>query len=108
MIGACCCCGGNSLSMSTVNVNPSADQSVCCCQGDGGAGNLSASLNAIGRWGTALTGILQGKPVVTNKSGVAVGAKGSTSVGGIGGLSRNGMLLILVIIGVLIFMATRK
>jgi len=99
-----CGCGYNALSMSTVNVNPSTCQSVC--GSDGGAGSLSSALNAVGRWGTALTGVLQGKPVAANKSGVAVGAKGATSLSG-NRLSGNSMLLILVIVGVLIYMATR-
>ena len=100
---ACAACGANPLSMSTVNVNPSANQSVC--GGDGGAGSLSSALNAIGKWGTALTGVMQGKAVQTGKSGVAVGAKGATGFGAT--MSPNSMLLILIIVGVLIFMATR-
>jgi hypothetical protein len=104
MCEQCIDCGGNPLSMSTVNPNASVNQSVCCT--DGGASSVSATLNAIGRWGTALTGVLQGKPVATNKSGVAVGARGAQTLGA-GTMSPNAMLLILVIVGVLIFMATR-
>lgn len=96
-----CGCGYNALSMSTVNVNPSTCQSVC--GSDGGAGSLSSALNAVGRWGTALTGVLQGKPVATNKSGgVAVGARGSTNLPGANRLSSNSMLLILVIVLVIV------
>ena len=101
-----CDCGGNALSMSTSNPNPAVCQNVCGGKGCGGASNLSDSLNAIGKWGTVLTASLQGKPVVVNKSGVAVGAKGSTAL--TNRMSGNSMLLILVIVGVLIFMATRK
>jgi hypothetical protein len=102
---ACACnpCGGNSLSMSTVNPNPSACQSVS--GGCGGASALSNTLNAIGKWGTVLTASLQGKPVAANKSGVAVGARGATGLSG--SLSPNAMLLIVLIIGGLIFLATR-
>ena len=101
---ACACnpCGGNGLSMSSVNPNPAVCQSVC--GKDGGAGSVGAALNAAGKWGTALTGILQGKPVATTKTGVAVGAKGSSSIGGV---STNGIILILLVVGVLIFVATR-
>jgi hypothetical protein len=102
---ACDCfpCGGNGLSMSTSNPNPAVCQSVA--GKDGGASCVSSSLNAIGKWGTALTGILQGKAVATNKSGVAVGARGATLGNA---LSTNTILLILVIAGVVIFMVTRK
>lgn len=88
--------------MSTVNVNPSVNQSVCgnC----GGASGLSAALNAIGKWGTVLTATAQGKPVATRS--VSVGAAGSQTLGG--ALTGNSLLLILVIVGVLIFMATKK
>ena len=92
--------------MSTVNPSASADQSVCCGSGCGGAAGLGNALNAIGKWGTVLTATIQGKPVATTKSGVAVGAKGSQSLSG--GLSGNSLILILAIVGVLIFMATRK
>lgn len=101
------CCGSNCVSMSTSNPNPSVSQSPCKEKGCGGASNLADALNAIGRWGTALTGTIQGKPVSANASGVAVGAKGTTSLAG-NRMSGNSMLLILVIVGVLIFMATRK
>lgn len=92
--------------MSASNPNPTVCQNVCCGKGCGGASNLADSLNAIGRWGTVLTATLQGKPVAVNKSGVAVGARGSTQL--TNRMSGNSMLLILVIVGVLIFMAIRK
>jgi hypothetical protein len=102
---ACNPCGGNGLSMSTNNPNPAISQSVGGCGGCGGASSLSAALNAVGKWGTALTGVLQGKPVATNKSGVAVGAKGASALTS---MSPNSMLLILLIVGGLIFLAMRK
>jgi hypothetical protein len=93
--------------MSASNPNPAVCQSPCCDTGCGGASNLSSTLNAIGKWGTILTATVQGKPVVTNRNGVAVGARGTTSLSG-NNLSGNSMLLILVIVGVLVFMAMRK
>jgi hypothetical protein len=89
--------------MSASNPNPAICQSISgkC----GGASCVGNALNAIGKWGTALTGVLQGKPVATNKSGVAVGAKGSTALAG--SLTPNTIILILLVIGVIIFMATR-
>jgi hypothetical protein len=104
-----CCykCGTNDLSMSTSDPNPAVCQNVCCDTGCGGASKLSSALNAIGKWGTILTATVQGKPVIASKSGVAVGARGATSVSG-NRMSGNSMLLILVIVAVLIFMALRK
>lgn len=102
-----CCCGQNDLSMSASNPNPAVCQSVCCDTGCGGASGLASTLNAIGKWGTILTATVQGKPVIANKSGVAVGARGTTSLSG-NRMSGNSMLLILAIVGVLIFMALRK
>jgi|SRR5882724_4430405 len=101
---ACDCfpCGGNGLSMSVSNPNPSVSQtprggnSACC---------VSNSLNAIGKWGTALTGILQGKAVATNPNGVAVGAKGASSIGA---TSSTTLILILLVFGVVIFLLMRK
>lgn len=107
MANCYCCCGSNSLSMSTVNPSASADQSVCCCGGCGGAAGLGNALNAIGKWGTVLTATVQGKPVAVGSKGVAIGAKGATSLSG-GALSGNSLILILAIVAVLIFMAVRK
>ncbi len=103
---ACDCfpCGGNGLSMSVSNPNPSVCQSIS--GRDGGASCISSSLNAIGRWGTALTGVLQGKAVATNKSGVAVGARGASNL--TGGMSSTSLLLIVLVVGVIIFAVTRK
>jgi hypothetical protein len=98
---ASCC-----LAMNTVNENPSVCQSQCCCCGCGGASGASQWLNAAGKWGTIMLATAQGKPVVTGKGGVAVGAKGSQSVGG-SKISGNSLLIILVVIGVIIFLATR-
>lgn len=98
----CCCCGGGSLAMSTVHPNPAVNQSVggnC-----GGASCLSQALNAIGKWGTAITGMATNKPVVVGAKTVAVGASGTT----LGGMSGNSLLLILLVVGVLIFVAMRK
>src|SRR5260221_14336110 len=89
MYGACCC----SIAMNTVDPNPSVSQSVCCCNGDGGASNLSSAINAVGRWGTVLLATSQGKPVQAGK--IAVGARGSTSVRGMQGGS---LLLIIIVI----------
>jgi hypothetical protein len=101
----CCCCGGNPLSMSTVQPNPSVSQGV---RGNcGGASCISNTLNAIGKWGTVLTASLQGKPVATTGTGgVSVGAKGATSLPG--QFSGNSMIVILLVVGALIFLATRR
>lgn len=96
MIGACCC----GLAMNTVDPNPSVNQAVCCCNGDGGASNLSSAINAVGRWGTVLLATSQGKPVQSGK--LAVGAKGSTSVAGIQGGSL--LLIAVVIIAVVLLL----
>jgi hypothetical protein len=99
-----CCCGANPVSMSTVNPSANVGQSVC--GGCGGASGLSNALNAIGKWGTVLTATVQGKPVAATKTGVAVGAKGASSLGG--AMSGGSLILILIVVGVLIFMATGK
>jgi hypothetical protein len=92
--------------MSTSNPNASVSQVAGGRTGNGGFCCVSSSLNAIGKWGTALTGILQGKAVATGTSGVAVGAKGATGLPG--SVSSTSLVLILLVVGVLIFMATRK
>lgn len=98
----CSSCGGSCLAMSTVKPNASIKQNVCK-SGCGGASCLSTALNNIGKWGTVLTATIQGKPVVAN--GVAVGARGSTTVGG---MSSTTLLLVLAVIAVLIFVALRR
>ncbi len=77
---ACDCfpCGGNGLSMSVSNPNPSISQTprsgnTACC--------VSNSLNAIGKWGTALTGI---------------------------GMSSTALIVILLVVGFVLFFAMRK
>ena len=95
----CIDCAGNPLSMSTNNPNPSVNQSVC---GDcGGAATTMNTLNAVGKWGTALTGILKGRPVAANKTGVSVGARGST---GFRQTSGGGVLFLLVLVVVIFFL----
>jgi hypothetical protein len=89
--------------MSSVNPNPSVNQSVC--GSDGGASNLACTLNAIGKWGTILTGVAQGK-AVSGGGGVQVGAKGSTTLGSVS--SSNTLILIVVVAAVLLFIAMRK
>lgn len=92
------------MSMSTNNPNPSVSQSVN--GGDGGASCLSSSLNAIGKWGVALTGILQGRPVATNNTGVAVGARGQNGLPG--QKSTQSLVVIVLVIGVVLFVLLRK
>jgi hypothetical protein len=101
---ACACnpCGGNGVSMSSVNPNPAVCQSVS--GKDGGAGAAADFLNAAGRWGTALLGVAQGKPVSTTKTGVAVGARGSSTIGG---MSTNSLVVLVIIAAVVIFLVTR-
>jgi hypothetical protein len=48
----------------------------------------------------------QGKPVASGN--VRVGAKGAQSLPGTGTLTNNSLFLILIIVGILIFMATRR
>lgn len=92
--------------MSTSAPNASVSQSAGGRTGDGGASCVSSSLNAIGKWGTALTGILQGKPVSTAGTGVAVGAKGATALPG--SVSSTSLVLILVVLGFVIYLVTRS
>lgn len=96
------CCGGNQLSMSTSQPNPSVNQSVggnC-----GGASCVQATLNAVGKWGTALTGILTGRPVQTTQSGVAVGARNSAGFR----QSSSGGIIFIVILVVVVFFLIKK
>src|SRR5712671_5282804 len=92
MCEQCIDCAGNPLSMSTSNPNPSVNQSVG--GNDGGASDVAATLNAVGKWGTALTGILTGRPVATTQTGVAVGAKNST---GFRQSSSSGIIFIVIL-----------
>jgi hypothetical protein len=93
-------CGGNAQAMSTVKPNASAGQSVS--GGCGGASCVSNALNAIGKWGTAITGIATGKAV--NAGGVAVGAAGSQSVSGFNGTT----LVIILVVVVVVIMLMRE
>jgi hypothetical protein len=85
--------------MSSVNPNPAVCQSVC--GKDGGASSVGSALNAVGKWGTALTAVLQGKPVATSKNGVAVGAKGASTLGGV---STTSIVILLIIVVAVIFL----
>lgn len=101
---ACNPCGGNCLSMSTNNPNPSIAQNVK--GGDGGASCIQNGLNAVGKWGTVLLATLQGKPVATSKSGVAVGARGQNNLPG--QTSSTSLLVIVLVIGVVLFVLLKK
>ena len=91
------------MAMSTSQPNASVNQSV----GDGncgGAGALSQTLNAIGKWGTVLTATVQGKPVQSGST--IIGARGATLLPG--KMGSGTIILIIVIAGILLFVATRK
>lgn len=102
----CCCCGSCAQAGSTSNANASVCQNPCCNSGCGGFSGLASSLNAIGKWGSVITAQVQGKAVAVNKNGVAIGAKGASTLPG--QFSGSSMLLILVVVAVLLFVATRK
>lgn len=108
MAGACCCCGSNPLALSTSAPNAAVCQAPCCGKGDGGAGNISCVLNAVGKWGSVLTAQAQGRPVAVGANSVAIGAKGATSLAGFGGLSTGTILLLLVVLGAIVFLAVRR
>lgn len=102
---SCCvptCCGACDMAMSTSQANASVRQDVCgnC----GGAGSLSCTLNAIGKWGTVLTATAQGKAVQTGST--IIGARGATSLPG----QLNGTTIFLIVaIGlVLLFVSMRR
>lgn len=88
------CC----LSMATSAPNPGVNQNTCCCCGDGGASNLSSVLNTIGRYGTAVTGIVAGSQVkgAQIKAGVAQSAINSTT-----------MIVIVIALAIIVFFALR-
>lgn len=96
------CCGSCCLAMSTSVPNPSTCQSPCCVSGDGGAGNLSGILNSVGRFGTAITGIVAGSQV----KGAAIKARAQTQVA-TAAISSTTMIFIVIVIALLIFWATR-
>lgn len=98
-----CCCGQNSLSMSTSNPNASICQSVCCC--DGGASNIASILNVAGKWGSVLTAQATGRAVSTKGGGVTVGAKGASGLPG--QFSGMSLILILLVLGGLLYLASK-
>lgn len=92
----------DSIDLSTVDPNPSVDQSV---QGtDGGAASFSDIANVVGKWGVTIGSVLTNTPIVaaqTTTGGIVpVGARGSTVAGA--GMSSFAKLAIigLVIVGV--------
>jgi hypothetical protein len=79
---ACSACGGNSLSASTVNANPSVSQTSGGAKGCGGASCAMQILNSIGKFGTAITGQAftssTTKAVAVTKANTTVATQGST------------------------------
>lgn len=105
--GFVCCCGvgsfgGNNLSMATSAPNPSTPQSGCCASGDGGAGSLSNALNTIGKWGTAITGVVAGSKV----QGAAIQAKAQTKVA-TSAISSTTMIVVIIVVALLIYMVAK-
>ena len=96
------------LSMSTVQPDPSVDQTANGT--DGGAANLASILNSIGRWGTTITSVVTGKPVQTTTTGVPIGAPGSRGVVGTSagtGIQSSGLIWLLAF-GAVILLITRR
>ena len=105
--GFYCCCGvgafgGNNLSMATSTPNPSVPQSGSCVSGDGGAGALSNILNTVGKWGTAVTGVVAGSKV----QGAAIQANAQTKVAQ-SAISSTTMIVIVIVVALLIWMVAK-
>ena len=95
-------CGSCCLSMATSVPNASVSQSACNCCGDGGASNLSGILNSVGRFGTAITGIVAGSQV----KGAAIKANAQTTVAK-AAISSTTMIVIVIVIALAIFLVAR-
>lgn len=101
------CCGagsfgGTNLSMATSTPNPATPQSGCCASGDGGAGALSNVLNTVGKWGTAITGVVAGSKV----QAATVQAKATTKVA-TAGISSVTMIVVVIVVALLIYMVAK-
>ena len=97
--GYCCnpllCCGQN-LAMNTVIANPAVCQSPGSATGDGGASALGTLLNSVGRWGTAVTGIVASSKV----QAANIQARTVTRTANTGAFT---LIVIVVIIALLIY-----
>lgn len=105
--GFSCCCGvgsfgGTNLAMNTSTPNPGISQSGCCATGDGGAGSLSNALNTIGKWGTAITGVVAGSKV----QGAAIQAKAQTKVA-TSAINSTTMIVVVIVVALLIWMVAK-
>jgi len=100
-----CYCGGyvscDAISMATSVPNPAVCQSTGGTIGDGGAGALSGVLNTIGKWGTAITGVVAGSKV----QGAAIQARAQTKVATQG--IQWGALVIIVLAALVIYLVAR-
>lgn len=90
------------MSMATSTPNPATPQSGTCGCGDGGAGSLSNALNTIGKWGTAVTGVVAGSKV----QGAAIQAKAQTKVA-TSAINSTTMIVIVIVVALLIWMVAK-
>lgn len=100
----CCNCygsGGAGMAGSGLSMNTSPPNLQVCASpggtsGDGGASNLQSILNSVGRWGTAVTGIVASSKV----AGAQVQARTVTQTANTGAFT---LIVIVVIIALLIY-----
>jgi hypothetical protein len=99
---------GNGIDMSTVDPNPSVDQSIDGT--DGGASQFSDVANVIGKWGSVIGSVLTNTPIVaaqtTSGAIVPIGARGSTVAGGMS--SNTKLLLVAAVVGVVVYVLVKK
>lgn len=93
-----CCCDiyGSNLGLNTVAANMAVCRSPGGQSGDGGAQGLMNVINAAGRWGTAVTGIVAGSKV----QGAAIQSRTVTKTANTGAFT---LIVIVVIIALLIY-----
>lgn len=100
----CCNCygsGGAGMAGSGLSMNTSPPNLQVCASpggtsGDGGASSLQAVLNSVGRWGTAVTGIVAGSKV----QGAQIQARTVTQTANTGAFT---LIVIVVIVALLIY-----
>jgi hypothetical protein len=88
--------------MSTVDNTPGICQNICCCTGCGGASNVQAILNGVGRWGVSVAGVLTGRNVSASGNRVAVGASAAQQTAAARGRTQSLLPIVLIIAAVVV------
>ena len=99
---------GDGIDMSTVDPNPSVDQSIGGT--DGGAAQFSDIANVIGKWGVTIGSVITNTPIVaaqtTSGAIVPIGARGSSLSGSMNPNTK--LLLVAGVIGLAVYLLVKK